>query len=48
MHFSAFWSSFGLGMDSTGMEQGEGTKLKTKIGYEYAKEMKEINSRQGR
>ena len=28
--FGAFWSIFGLGMDSTCMEQGGWTKLKTK------------------
>ena len=30
MHFGAFWSSFGLGMNSTCMEQGGWMKLKTK------------------
>ena len=30
MHFGAFWSKIGLGMDSLCLEQKEWTKLKTK------------------
>ena len=36
VHFRAFWSSFGLGMDSLFMEQGGWMNLKFKRGKEHA------------